>query len=96
MAAPRIPQAEEDAATAAYGRLMGAARAAARRFDAAGERDKITAAASAAKACLVVVATARERGHRAAAHVYEQIALSYQDEADARQQREQRHISRLH
>ena len=96
MTAPMIPQAEEDAATAAYGQLMDAARVAARRFDTASERDKITAAVSAVKACLVVVARARDRGHRAVAHVYEQIAVTYQAEASIREQREQRHISRLH
>ena len=96
MTTPKIPQAEEDAATAAYGWLMDFAHAAVRRFDAAEERDKTAAAANAAKACRVVAATARDRGHRAVAHVYEQIALSYQDEASVREQQAQRHISRPH
>ena len=96
MTTPKIPKAEEDAATAAYGWLMDFAYAAVRRFDAAEERDKTAAAANAAKACRVLVATARDRGHRAVAHVYEQIALSYQDEASVREQQAQRHISRPH
>jgi hypothetical protein len=96
MTAPMIPQAEEDAATAAYGPLMDAARAAAWRFEAVEERDKITAAVRAAEACLVVVAEARDHGHRAVAHVYELIAASYQDEVSVREQREQRRTSRLH
>ena len=96
MAAPTIPHAEEDAATAAYGPLMDAARAAARRFDAAEGRDKIGAAVGAAKACLAVVAKARARGHRAVAHVYELIALTYQEEADVRERRGLRRIPRGH